>query len=113
MAQSIEVTGKRYDLGLVKFSTEPGAADNFAREISQEWSYEDDVYVVLGTRWAAAMEDESTVIAAVRTDEGELDAWVDVMKEKYAHYGLNPNGHAVARYFKDGRSAAAGHDGMP
>ncbi len=110
MGQKEGLTERTYDVGLVTFATEDGGARGFAEDLSKEWWYEEDVYLILGTRWAAAMEDESTVIAAVRTPEGELEGWVGMIAEKY---GVNPIGSAVDRYFKDGRLAAAGQDGGP
>jgi hypothetical protein len=85
----------------------------FAHDLSKEWEYEGEWYLVLYCRWAAAMADGSTVIAAVRTPEGELGEWVEMMTDKYAHYGVEPIGSAVGQYFKDGQLAAAGQDGGP
>lgn len=113
MGQKVGLTEKTYDVGLVTFTTADGEASEFAQELSKEWSYEEGVYLILGTRWAAAMEDGSTVIAAVRTPEGGLDEWVEMITGKYEKYGVNPTGSAVDRYFKDGLLAAAGHDGGP
>lgn len=113
MGQKVGLTEETYDVGLVTFTTADGQASEFAQELSAEWSYEEGVYLILGTRWAAAMEDGCTVIAAVRTREGELDEWEETIADKYDKYGVNPVGSAVDKYFKDGRLAAAGHDGGP
>ena len=102
-----------YDVGLVTFQTDAGMAMEFARDLSEVWEYEGDVYLVLYCRWAAAMADGSTVIAAVRTPEGELDEWVEMITGKYEKYGVNPIGSAVGQYYKDGQLAAAGQDGGP
>lgn len=113
MVQYIDLTDRTYDVGLVTFQTDEGAAMAFARDLSTEWEYEGDVYLVLYCRWAAAMADESRVIAAVRTPEGELEGWVEMIADKYVKYGVSPTGSAVGQYFKDGHLAAAGWDGGP
>jgi hypothetical protein len=56
------------------------------------------------------MADGSTVIAAVRTPEGELDEWVERIA---SDYGVEPMGSAVGQYYKDGQLAKAGYDGGP
>jgi hypothetical protein len=115
MEQNVELTEREYDLGLVTYRTDDGAAMDFARDLSEQWEYEGEWYVVLGCRWAAAMADadEPTVIAAVRTRKDELEAWVEMIADKYAHYGVEPMGSTVGQYFKDGQFAAAGWDGGP
>jgi hypothetical protein len=113
MGQNVESTGRTYDVGLVTFQTDDGAEMDFAHDLSEEWEYEGDVYLVLGCRWAAAMANEPKVIAAVRRPAGELEQWVEEMAGKYTHYGVEPMGSAVRQYFKDGQLAAAGYDGGP
>lgn len=114
MEQNVELTEREYDLGLVTYHTDDGAARDFARDLSEQWEYEGERYVVLGCRWAAAMADESTVIAAVRKPKGELEGWVEEMVAKYQdRYGVEPMGSTVDQYFKDGQFAAAGWDGGP
>lgn len=117
MAQYVQLTDGTYDLGLVTFQTEDGAAMAFAEELSRDWEYpqENNVYLVLGCRWAAAMQSGDKVIAAVRTPAGELDAWVQAVvgNKRYRSFGVSYIGSAVEQYFKDGRLAAAGLDGGP
>jgi hypothetical protein len=111
MGQYIQATDTTYDVGLVTFQTAAGDAREFAKALSEEWGYEEgDHYLILGVRWAAAMGDESTVIAAVRKPEGALEDWVRMIA---GNYGVTLIGSTVDRYYKDGRITAAAHDGMP
>ncbi len=114
MEQDVGQTGRTYELGLVTFQTDEEQANLFAQELSTERELEDDVYVVLYCRWAAAMVGGNTVIAAVRTREGELDQWVDDMTAKYQRkYGVSKINCTVDQYYMAGRLAAAGWNGGP
>jgi len=107
---------KRYDTGFVVFKSAPGQAKAFAQAVSKEWQYPplSDVYLVVGVRWAAAMKDGETVIVAVRCKRDGLAEWVKGTKEQYGKkYGVDEDKHTVDTGYKDGKVAAAGHDGLP
>ncbi|MBM3134761.1 MAG: hypothetical protein FJZ89_05625 [Chloroflexi bacterium] len=100
-------------LALVVARTQPGWAANVARAASKMWNYPlDDVYLVLGVRWAAAVADGEHVVLAMRAeDEGQLGRRIAEIKEIPGV--VNPTEYVIAQYYKDGRPAATGHNGLP
>ena len=107
---------KRYDTGFVVFKTAPGQAKPFAQAVSKKWHYppRSDVYLAVGVRWAAALKEEDMVIVAVRCKRDGLAEWVKDTKEQYGKkYGVDEDKHTVDTSYKDGKVAAAGHDGLP
>lgn len=108
-------TMEEYEVALVVAKTEQGAdhAHKVAQVASADWHYpeeDEDVYLVVGVRWAAAMQDGETIVLSVREKEGELEDWVH---SKLEEWEADEDVYIVERFYKDGRIAAAGQDGLP
>jgi hypothetical protein len=101
---------ERYYVGLVTFHTAPEKARDFARVLSTiEVLEEGEYYLILGVGWAAAMQDGSTVVAAVRTKKPEtLEDWMaDIEADpEYEEYELHSDAKTVDRKYKQGKMKA-------